>query len=646
MVCLPRSGCRRSSHADHLSSDHPCGVSTRSSTVGVLTMSGFPDNRGLTDELVDALVRQRGVPGRPVAVVLGPRGSGKTTVLDEVDRRARGHVPTARLDFERGAWEQPSAVLTELAFGLSRKTPQFGRIPFPRLWLCALVVTSGLDAHSRPRAIAALNDTLRQDQPGERWREPTTRVAESLSGTVLPAWGASAADVLLSGLNWYTRRRLLTVVRGLPGAGSDPRDVLVDLARADTGSDRDRQAVDQVFFGAFLADLTAAYRSGIRHLGRTADCVVTLDNAHTPEGTRFLTALVAAQTEPAPLVVVATSRKWAGPWSKQWRREGSPGAKPAPRTPATAGADLISAGSYYLVRLEPGDSAQLPAGRVSGGLPWGRAAVDAVLQRVDGAPTRGWLRALLDQPTEPDGAVALADAALEYLLRDLSSPGLVRDLVTASAGRGLEFVGNAAVLGSDQPDGGDALRRELTGNLLTVPGPDGLPVLLPMVRRVLLWKLAARDADDPDSWEAVHGRCRAHHERAGARPEAAYHALAVGDLTPAVGQLAPPFETESFRWDVDYATRWLAKLDLITSAPNRLPPDGDPRDQVEELISGVPRSDNYGHTLPRLIASLWVAGDPLGDPLEELRSRIRASYTQLAARRGSGSNLLYERGED
>ncbi|GAA1288571.1 hypothetical protein [Saccharothrix xinjiangensis] len=621
--------------------------------------------RGVSVGLVDELLKRPGGRARPLPVVvaLGARGTGKTALLGDVRDRCADAAPWALLDFEEldGAW--PGKVLTGIAFDLSRDVPRVGRVAFPRLWLCALVLAGDLGAGDRGEALAELKDLVREDRPLERHRQvlELTRLAGEAGG--LPGWASPATDTLLNGLGWFSRRRVLRAVRRMSrGEHRDPRDLLVDLDRADRGSPADRRAVDDTLFDAFLADLRQD------SAGRTTNCAVLLDNAHTREGRAFLTALLAARRRSAEegdhAVVLATSRTWNTEWNDKWRRPGTPAGGraplPLPRTPEEAERDarsVVEWPTWYLVHpgnLNSADAEELVARaavpdlprslphRLTRGHPGGLRAVLDVLARQGGeAP----LRQLLSAPADPGRAGSFADEALGLLLRDLPAVR-VADLVTASAGRGVEFLSDVTVLGTDLPDNGGALHAFLLDNfLLTLEPDDGGPrvVLDPWLRTLLLHRLARRD-DPVRGWDAVHRRCRDHHEARGRASEARYHDLALGDVRSVVAHLAGPFTSDG-PLDQPTARKWLRELDLITGAPNRLPHDVDPPTRVERLVEGSPPAGPHGAALARLVAALWIAADPLGDPEDTLRGRVEHAYSRLAQHAGQGSILLHDRAE-
>jgi hypothetical protein len=623
---------------------------------------------GVSTHLVDELVRRPGGQARPLPLVvaLGARGTGKTALLRRIRDRCANRVPWAMLDLEELGEARPSGILTGIAFELSRDVPQFGRIAFPRLWLCALVLTGNLNHTDRGQALAEVNAVMREDRPVEQHRQQVLGLAQLAADAAgLPGWAPSATDALLNGLDWLSRRRVLRAIKGMSrSAPRDPRDLLVDLHHKDKGASDDRAAVDAIVFDAFLADLHQAFTGRLHQLRRTANCVVLLDNAHTPAGKAFLSGLLAARRRSRAggdhAAVFVTSRTWNVDWNGTWRRPGTlpTGHAPLPPTPEEVKRDLHTEWRHwFLVRLghlNPTDTedmvkraatSRLPASlpyRLTHGHPGGlRTMLDVLARQEEHVP----LRRLLSVPAHPDRTASFADEALGRLLGDLPA-SQVDDLVTASAGRGVEFLSDAAILGTDLPDGGGALYTFLLNNFLLTVADDGdarRVVLDPWLRTLLLHRLAQRE-DAERGWDAVHRRCRDHYEDQGQATEAQYHDLALGNVRSAVAHLARPF-TSDRQLDMATALKWLAELDVITSAPNRLPRDAEPLTQVEQLIEGVPPTGSHGAALARLVAALWIAADPLGDPDDTLRGRIMEAYRRLGQHGGEGSILLHDRAE-
>ncbi|HEX6341089.1 hypothetical protein [Umezawaea sp.] len=637
----------------------------------------LPGVRGISYSLVDQVVPRSGDGGRrlPVVAALGPRGSGKTALLNEIGRRCVNRVPWASLDFEEVGDARPSKILTELAFDLSREVAQFGRLAFPRLWLCALVLAGNVNTGNRPKALAELNELMRADRPLEVHREQVLDLARLAGETGgLPGWAPTATGTLLNGLNWVSRRRALRLVRSLSSDfDGDARDLLVDLNKKDRGSSADRAAVDGLVFEAFLADLDQAFAGPLRRMRRTANCVLLLDNAHTREGRAFLTGLLAARERfgvtDDHAAVFTTSRTWNVGWNGAWRRPGTDAVAGRetrlPRTPAEVELDsgtrtdwdtwyLVSLGRLGAADTEEvvgGRGAVLPEGfahRLTHGRPGALHDLADALAQQDVPPTGHALRGVLSVPADEESGKSLAELALHRAGQDLSDRQL-RDLVSASAGRGIEFITDPVVLRSDLPDGGGSLYTFLANNFLLDVEHDeedgARPVLDPWLRTLLLHALAARADDDPLGWDAVNRRCRDHHEAQGDPAAARYHDLAAGDVGAVVAHLATPFTDPARVLDQDTALRWLRDLDLITSAPNRLARDVDPLSQVEDLVRDVPAADALTLVLSRLVIALWLTSDPLGDPEGVLRGRVEHGYGHLAQHRGRGSILLYDRAE-
>ncbi len=635
----------------------------------------------------------------PIVVAVGPRGTGKTALLSEIRYRCR-EIPHVYVDFEHREAE-PSEVLGELAFGLSRRRTQFGRLAFPRLWLCLLVVGSSIhtDADDRRRALDGLRRVVAGSQPIERNHGTITQLVEFADGVVaggsgLPPWVSSATGLLLRGLGWFDRRRLLRHIGRLSAVEDGPEDALIDLARWSHGEgEAERGEVDTIFCEAFLGDLRHAY-SGFNRSRRTLNCVVLLDNAHTPTGRKFLSALERSRyrsdAENDPMVVFATSRTWMPRWSEGWHHPGSqlPRGPRHPSTQLTGGLNMpaprmltdITADwhqhresapcpwlPWYLVdlgRLAPEQIADVAAAR---GMRPDATLVGFVHRLTDGhpggaidvlgaasncgyqeRPTR--LRQVMTLRVPPstlpghtsEQPPTVSEKAREHLLRDFDHAAERRDLVTASAAHTIDMLYEPELLDSARPDAA-ALVEKLRNHLWIREQPGVGFRVNPWLRRILLSELSERAADDPRDWVATHSICRDSLARRERTAEACYHDLALANVPAVVAYLRRPFDAPGTEFDVAAATAWLADLDLITSAPNRLATDVAPIDQIQPIV-GEPE-DELGSSLGWLTAALWITHDPLGDPDATLHAMIRSELQHLAIGRGSGSMVLYERAE-
>lgn len=632
----------------------------------------------------------------PIVVAVGARGTGKTALLAAVAKRCED-VPHAQVDFERHDWEnvQPRELVGHLAFELGRHWRQFGRLAFPRLWLCMLVLGAPVELNDRRAALRKLRELLAKNQPLERNREAIVDVVR-LAGGVAPVDGlpglTAATDLLLRGLSWYDRRRLLGKIKALPAATGDHSDFLLGIAKQANGDEEDRATVDATFCDAFLADLRRAY-SGINRSRRTLNSVLLLDNAHTPGGRAFLRVLTEARhrspDEPDPLAVVATGRSWNPDWNESWSLPTAPPADaidrrrptahrtnglvaPTPRHPSEVDADWAPGAEspeqrwnpWYLVEvgtLGRDDVVDVAAGsdihpasrlpgflhRLTDGHPGAVAEVLNAVAHTYDSHRAGALRSALHTPVAgPDGGESVLLAGMrEYLLQDFAPPSR-EDLVTASAALDVEMLFHKEILELRNPAGEGALFKELGDRLwlCAEPGDPVRYVLHPWLRRVLVQELAARAEDHSLSWVRVHTRCRDFYEKNGRTVAARYHDLALENVAGAVEHLSKPFlRARHAEFDLATAKAWLAELDVITAAPNRLDKTADPYQQVESLAGQW--DDELETTLAWLVVALWIARDPLGDPGRTLDSTIEAGFHQLAQGRGRGSILVHERAE-
>lgn len=639
----------------------------------------------------------------PIVVSVGARATGKTTLLEALRARCRD-APHAVVDFERHEHIRPKEVLSALAFDLSRHWPQFGRLAFPRLWLCLLVVASPGRTDDRAAALSDLRKLLAQNRPIEKNRDAVMellRLAGGVAtGRALPGWAEPATDLLLRGLGWADRKRLLADIKRISTGPGKPEDALIDLAMRARGDEEDRADVDATFCEAFLADLRRAY-SGVSGSRRTLNSVVLLDNTQAAAGRAFLRALRQARSRstegPDPLAVFATSRSWNADWNESWHRVGAHRVSddeslrpathrtggidwPTPRLPHQVDEDWPDTDSpehrwypWYLIQLgllSLDDTTVLAAGhdvhpateipgfvhRLTSGHP---GAVVDVLSATAGVPYRerpNELRKTFElpiprkqRPGEPAGRGeqnALIAEVRAQLLRDFEGATIRRDLVTASAAREVDLLFQPEILRSAFPDGEGSLFKLLSDNLwlTTETQADTTRYALhPWLRRVLLHELAERPEDDRLSWTNVHTMCRDFYAKNGRVRNARYHDMALGNLAEIVAYLRQPFDARHAEFDVPGAVAWLADLDVITSAPNRLAKHDEPYHQVQASVGQW--SQELETTLAWLVVSLWIANDPLGDPGHTLYSTIATGLHRLAQGRGRGSMLLHERAE-
>lgn len=613
----------------------------------------------------------------PAVVLLGPRGSGKTSLTAHLRGWAR-RVPLAAIDLapigERGGTRID--VLTDLAFQLSAHRADLPQLSFPALGSLLAAVGTAVDARSRERAVREMAEALRQGRAREHSYEELLGLADTAAQAAgLPGWTSAVVPLVQGGLRSWRglrlRRRLGETSASGPARGGTA-DFLVGVNRLYHGYGAQREEAERVLLDAFLADLRGAYASGSADRKRTTHCLALLDNVDSSVGESFLHLLLDARERsrrPDPLLVVATARRRpealvraeTGTGRRLDHRESWPG--PAEFTPLAAGP--LSAGLLRdLNRREVEAQAAhtldaLPVGSVppradnavqwlgwivyeiTRGHPAGTARVLDVLRRMPAElPWDQRVRECLapvDGSVRPTPALSAAPDLLDRLLRDCSSQ-LTRVLPRAAA---------ALTLGRAETcdplwEGQESVLREFVNlgadDLRTVQEPDeDLPALPRLTRFLLLRRLdaASGDAGDAGTWTGAHHALRAAALARGELRTVAYHDLALGQLGSVVDYLRD-------RFDRTGADEWCADLAWIQRAPapwsGALPEPA--RDRYERLV-GVAEGDAARRAITRLLAAGWITAhprpdggpqpyaDPLGDPYAELYPDIAEEFLTL-----------------
>ncbi|WP_223840131.1 ATP-binding protein [Saccharopolyspora pogona] len=147
---------------------------------------------------------------RPVVVLVGPRGSGKSAALADIRRRCGTLVPYAESNLEQ-AVKSPRAIVTEPAFELGRKYENTGRIHLRQLMLCLLVVGARLNPENREKALAQVRAAVAADAEfSERTNNAVDGVIDSvMQSGVIPWWSKPAVETLLRGTESLCWRRRL-----------------------------------------------------------------------------------------------------------------------------------------------------------------------------------------------------------------------------------------------------------------------------------------------------------------------------------------------------------------------------------------------------------------------------------------------------
>jgi hypothetical protein len=673
------------------------------------------------DEREDGLHSAR----TPILLFTGVRGSGQTELLNDLQGLLAGKFPHAYIS---GEWPFTATrhMLALLAFDLNQASG-YGKLAFPRLLTGEIVIDADVEIdpldreHAREQVIALLADHRKVKGVLENSISALVRSALTPVQAHMPAvlGGAGLADLagnygaeaMLGGL--ATRRRGRAVLLGTGqewwghqdrGLDIDPIDGLVNLRmaadraraqrraddasaeRRDTGADSRRKVTHQLW-AAFLADLRDSFRDRRRAINWTGNCVLLLDNADTPVARAFLGELVSVRMEreggePDPLTVVATSR------GDLATRVSGAGLTPLAEASKAHYRTRTGAGAWWYPILLPAlnwaqtgtmiDALQIPdinaeaATAAVHGFTCGHpGATSALLAAVAACPPPTGvvsLPALLaaKHPALADRERTVQDTLLDGLLPPKPEEDQVPeyDLATCCAARHKEA--------AQWLDVSSGLLEQQPGEVKAIFSPElwltdpagGHAALHPLLRRLLLRRLADRPADAKASWARVHLWLRAGALRAGHADAALYHALALTGTRPedldhllpevtaqekaaheerasraheAWGEMraarnaearppraADPLEHEEplehvarqlASWlERDDAATWLRRVASITAAPNRLDLARRPRDQVVTLTQWVGRHEEPIAPVARYLAYCWLGADPLSAP--------------------------------
>ncbi|MGK5545924.1 hypothetical protein ACSNOH_14490 [Streptomyces sp. URMC 127] len=615
--------------------------------------------------------RAAGGHGLPVIVLVGTRGSGRTTALEWLGFLG-SHRPHALYDFASSGPRRPHEVAGRLAYGLSHRFARQPALLFPRLTLGLLVVDPGLslDAHDSRRAGRQLRHALYDAHEHTVAAERAADVAgllQDLNLLQIPGIG------LLAGLIRRPPRMPLGIARRTgfswyAGPHTPLHELVVLNQLSKSTTEADRAAVDRRLCEAFLADL----RGEFARRRRDRNCVVLLDNIDTPGGRSFLDLLVQlreASGDPDPLLVVATASdagKVPGPFAP-----GPAGVRI--RTPEQASyADWEgsvpdpppdSSWRWYCVQLRDltaGEVAQLGAGladrlpeapplvhRLTHGHAW---SAHRLLEAAAHIPGRGdgeeLLRGILSLPAPAAGGgeddtaadpVPLGRAILHDLLEGLTGEQRTA-LVECSAAREFDAACDTDLLERFSLRTRNSLAREIGNRLWLTPAvpqdagarggrgsgylhnahprpQSAHPVLHPWLRLLLLTELAGSSR-----WDEVHEVLQEWHARNGHPLDALYHALARGRLGEVVGHLARSLT------DLPGTDAWLYELYAVTAAPLRTPvlPGQTATLRVDRLAEELAPESFAApdrRALTMLVTALWLAGDP--------RNRVPAARPEL-----------------
>lgn len=550
----------------------------------------------------------------PVLVVTGPKGSGKTALIKEVEKRLENNVPHATIDCAtlqgNTAWE----VLASLTFDLNLTAAGYGEIPFTRFVTAQVAILTPLTGRTDEKqkqlevALESMNQT-------DRLREVVGVMAEQAAEFV-PGFGPAvryAPELVLKGLKANRWGRKVVLGGGLDHYGHDRKTAYHQLIRLhqltrDDASEEQRRAATEILWGAFLADLRAAFGSGSRKRRWSLNCVLLLDNIDTRQGRilyRALTDTRRQMNEPDPLTVVATSD---GRLPQRLNPD-----EEIPFADQAGYARYVEErqGGYradsYPVRLRNLTLDEVTWMLDDVAAPWmderrtyaawvyrmtlGHPAATAVLvEALSARQSRpGSLRELLADrfagSVDRDGQITVRDRVRRRFLGDSPGEELLKRLRACAAARDVDQaeVLRGAKLFIEPPDKTALVPAELQSG----------KVMLPALRNVLLAELA----ENRGRWFTVHTRLR----DKGRAADRQYHALAARDMRSVVDWLEQ---------ELPDAKAWLKSLHAITEAPNDLKLDHDDA-EPDRVLAAAGWQAADGRTIARIVAALWLARDPL-----------------------------------
>jgi hypothetical protein len=624
----------------------------------------------------------------PVILLAGPRGIGKSAILDDLAHYAK-HVPFARLDladFARPELAVPSPLVTVL-FRLTKRLagPVDGQarlhcwrlnlglaavsaesLPPPRdevAWNRSVELIKqavGADDSAPPDWVTDYLPDVLSASPQDR-RAALIKVAVAIiAGHLGSIRRIRHYPAVQAALRWYARR--------YPEADDGP-DALVSLGeRFNSGGNQRVQAEDELL-EAFLADLRAAFFTALRAPNRIVRPLVLLENADCQLGVRLLKTLLVQRhraagekMSPDPLVVVGAVHDITGFAEADncdldavryhaWRR----GSEPA------SGAwtiNLTPLSLYHVGGLFRGISATAidpdlgyVAYRMTQGSPVGASELVGAVRRE------------ADRPDRDPGDRRITGSDLLTLRAadgdDDVLTALLRRLIPDAQARG----GLVALALAEDADEADVIAEKCVGtNALWLTGlckrvlrdqgwaeGDGF-IGKPFLRTLLLAECRRSgttllsDSGDfvttEQTWEKMATTLRDHYQATTPRGalRRRYHELTLAsDLAPsaeaASAEAAAAGLRDAFKGTA--AGEWLATVGTLGQAPyfGSLPHLRD-----VTLRHPAPGQDQLFLVVRRLLLTTWYLSDPRVAPDQELIGLLRHDLGALEEwRPGDGS---------
>jgi hypothetical protein len=574
-----------------------------------------------------------------VPILVGPGGSGRTALLAELADQLHDQ-PHVMLDTAQmvspGVWASIPDLLTTMVFTLVRQGGR--RWSFSRYIVGRLVTEMDLDGVDTARARAQLCAELARVKDPEALGQrlaSLVRLLPLVGGPAIPDEAVEQTIPLITrGLTQLRMGRVVTLRAGQNWYGHrdkrwkrDPVAELVALNWMQKRGNEDAQAeVVQVLMAAFLADV----RSEAARWGRALGPVLLLDNADSGPAVEFLCALEAVRTAPGAdlssdhLTVIATSNgallahlgitddeqpldderidglragrlDAPGPWLPVALRD---------LTPSEVGLmasdiQLPTASRHCVVRAVLG----LTHGHPKASQLLLQAAAAAGSDRMN---LQALLRARV--PDRP-GRTPVGERILSSMLGPLPEP-LRGDLITCAAARTqeeAELLARSGLLTTAVRDRVAVLSRAYWSS----HDDDGRPIMHPLLRRLLLRELAARDREGPRGWATVFGWLVANVPRTDDDSGRLHYALALGDVGCVAVTLADLLATRG-------GDAWVRLVrSLVTTAVPTFLTDG-PVHTVRQVVADALAQQAEAVDRPdwvATVATLLTAWQAVSDPL-------------------------------
>lgn len=656
-------------------------------------MTGRLYGRHRVVEFTRSALRRQETSSRPVPIVVltGPRGSGGTALLERILADCGQDCLKVSVDLA-GAQGADDAVLAAMA-GLSERVRGIRPIRFARLGMAVKALTylgggeggdgrAGFDPYMRAARRYATAESRLDD-----WAGRASTLLASPEQQLLAVTAGKAVGGLLDRLGRVQEKAVLAwfAHRAGPQPGS-PYDPLWKLytARHDPAPASGR-LVDKTLCAALLADLRADFNDARLLYGRrVSNPLLLFDNADNQHGHRLLELLTECRREqhntddgPADPAVVVAVRHGRPPAAL-----GTPIAPTDARLvhPPTALAPPDTDHPLWwipvrLTDLGPDDVAEMCRSSVLGSvrrdadlvhaLTGGHAAATAsltvLLERF--GRERFAAHDLLDTPLpaladlprdwpDPDPAgMTVRDHLIRRVLPDLLTPGgpsgpvvprehpLLHTVAVCAATPAMaEGAGRAALRYLRRTDDPGPVHDLLKDGLWLDRSPDGTGTGLHPLPALLLRRLLA--AEPQRVWEQVHTGYLTYYAHAGDETLRHLHLLALVDQTRHSGLTAVTAHLERLAADRPVAD-WLAELDRITTAPNRLRTNQN-REAVVTRLAGASAPGDRTRVVARLTVARWLFQDRSFDPGHDLAKVVADEYDHLAGLTDGDSEPLYQ----